>query len=220
MGVEPLTRLDSRQMQLSDLLERVRANSGARVHHFAKNATPAVLGFGDLAAQAAALSTNLSQRGLQRTHRVGILGSNSVEWIVWELALSSIGCATVAIPDEIAQRSGSGLLEEYDLSVLFILREDRGKWSCESSRYVAWLEDRAATPLELRPGTPDSVFALSFSSGSTGRVKCQVISKEGVEAEINHFHQQFYREHGLTDSDRIFLFLPQSNYQQRILTYA
>ena len=62
---------------------------------------------------------------------------------------------------------------------------------------------------------PD-VLSLVFSSGSAGGIKGIVISRKGVEACVGPIMEAV----GLKPSDKFLVFLPMSNFQQRLLCYA
>ena len=59
-------------------------------------------------------------------------------------------------------------------------------------------------------------LTLAFSSGSAGGLKGLVISREGVEATLPPIFDAI----GMATADRLLLFMPMSNFQQRNMCYA
>ena len=60
------------------------------------------------------------------------------------------------------------------------------------------------------------VLSLAFSSGSAGGLKGLVISRQGVESTLPPICDAM----GVRPNDRLLLFLPMSNFQQRTMCYA
>src|SRR6185312_17409715 len=66
------------------------------------------------------------------------------------------------------------------------------------------------------PRDNGEVLTLAFSSGSAGGLKGLVITRPGVEATLPPICEAI----GLVPRDRLMLFLPMSNFQQRTMCYA
>lgn len=150
----------------------------------------------------AAARGKLESWGVKPGMRVGIRSPNCYGWIIHDLALIDLRAVTVAFTDDFASFTAEELSEKYGLSLFlqgFAQREmkavDRG-----------FADD---DPELERPG-------LIFSSGSAGGIKGLTLNRRGVEASID----AFTRAVGPRHDDRLLLFLPMSNFQQRLMYYA
>ena len=55
----------------------------------------------------------LERWGIEPGMRVGILASNSYEWVLHDLALMHLKCTSVAFPDEFGVHTSGELIEKY-----------------------------------------------------------------------------------------------------------
>lgn len=162
----------------------------------------------------------LRNAGARAGMRVGILASNSYEWIVYDLALVELRCQSVAFPEQFQNKSLSELAERYDLSLLLISARDHQGEPPECS-YVIYLESddigcgKVRKQLECRPDSEFEKPSLIFSSGSTGKLKCMVVSRRGTERLLSRYWELY----DWKEPDSMLIFLPLSNYQQRLLVY-
>ncbi|MCA9718388.1 MAG: AMP-binding protein [Myxococcales bacterium] len=164
-------------------------------------------------------SAALERAGVTRGMRVGLLGDNSYEWVVYDLALIGLGVNVVALSDfdEVVTESLEAARDRYGLNLLLV--DERapavapwvgrlvglGPLECEAARDVP------------RPEPGGDEFSWVFSSGSTGRLKCMSVNRAGAE----HFVRALPRYGGGAHPDDVgLLFLPLSHYQQRLAIYA
>lgn len=207
-------------MDLYDLTRRLDLFPRGRIECLDADGRVEVTTYPELARDVRPLSARLKASGLKPGHRVGILASNCLEFILWDLALLEIRCTVVAFPSEMGRDFGIRLFDLYGLSLLLISRREH--WAEFSEHpHTAWLEDRAANGLYLRTNVPvfedtADVHALTFSSGSSGVLKCYRINRRGGEWDA----EQFQRIYDLGPRDRLLIFLPLSSYQQRLLSYC
>jgi long-subunit acyl-CoA synthetase (AMP-forming) len=149
---------------------------------------------------------------------VGIRAPNSYHWMVWDLALIEHRAVSVAFTDDFADRTPRELCERYGLSLLLAGVRD------PSAGFVAALDGDntgvAPLPAAATPApAPDPEFdhpALIFSSGSAGGMKGLVLDRRGIEASIDAFAEALVPR----ADDQLLLFLPMSNFQQRLMYYA
>ena len=166
----------------------------------------------------AAARAQLTSWRIEPGSRVGIRAPSSYHWIVWDLAIFEHRAVSVAFTDDFAGVAPQALCERYGLSILLAGARDPG------AGFVAAVDgdNTGVAPFAgaaARPGDPDPDFehpALIFSSGSAGGTKGMVLDRRGIEASIAAFAQAL----GPRADDRLLLFLPMSNFQQRLMYYA
>lgn len=168
-----------------------------------------------------AAADRLRSWGVKAGMRVGILASNCYPWIVYDLALIELRAVSVAFTDDFASTSLDELRTRYSLGLILISKkEDKnpvGPRSC-----VAYLDAenppdvRAAEAAGEAADADAEMQALIFSSGTSGRVKGLIVGREGVQSTITAFARRLDFRHG----DCLLIFLPLSNFQQRLMYYA
>lgn len=170
----------------------------------------------DLHAAAERLARGLHDLGIGRGDRIGILASNSLEWVLLDLAALRLGAVTAGFepgkfdPD-------AALLARYRLAVLFTDRRAEGQGIRPVSD-VAGLIEMAdpASPLAAVEYGPRDVTTIKFTSGSTGEPKGLAATVGSIDASINAVQEMF----GHRDGDNVFVFLPLSLLQQRYWIYS
>lgn len=174
-----------------------------------------------LRADVAAACARLEQWGVKSGQRVGIWAHNCYEWIVYDLALLELRALSVAFTDDFVGKSADTLIDSYSLSLLLISIANKERRTARHSASIAFLDATNAAvqaiPREL--GTQDPDFAttgLVFSSGSSGKLKGLVLSRQGIEASVDAFTGQAKPR----PDDCLLLFLPISNFQQRLMYYS
>jgi long-subunit acyl-CoA synthetase (AMP-forming) len=161
---------------------------------------------------------HLASWDIRQRSRVGIRAPNSYHWIVWDLAIIAQCAVSVAFTDDFAGMTPQALCERYGLSILLAGARD------PEASFVAALEgdNTGVAPFATaapRAPASDPDFdhpALIFSSGSAGGMKGMVLNRRGIESSIDSFAQAV----GTRADDRLLLFLPMSNFQQRLMYYA
>lgn len=158
--------------------------------------------------------------GVRAGMRVGIRAPNCYQWIVYDLALIQLRAVSVAFTEDFDAASAAELCRRYQLSLLLISSADASRVGSDTGA-VACIDrpDVAARVEDVEHLAPDEEFvrpALAFSSGSSGGVKGIVLNRRGIEANVS----AFVRAVGPRKDDRLLLFLPMSNFQQRLMYYA
>lgn len=152
--------------------------------------------------------------------RVGIRAPNCYQWIIYDLALIELRALSVAFTDDFVGKSARELLLEYDLSLLLVTASEYAE-SCHSSSAIACI-DGPNSGVRARPSVPgahDPDFTgpgLVFSSGSSGRRKGLLLNRKGIETNVDVFTLAVQPR----QADVLLLFLPISNFQQRMMYYA
>lgn len=152
--------------------------------------------------------------------RVGIRAPNCYQWIIYDLALIELRAVSVAFSDDFAGKAASELLQEYDLSLLLVPTSEYAD-SCHCSSAIACI-DGPNLDVKVRPSKPDghdpdfARIGMVFSSGSSGRCKGLLLNRRGIETNIDAFTLAVKPR----QEDCLLLFLPISNFQQRMMYYA
>ena len=159
--------------------------------------------------------------GVKAGMRVGIFAPNCYEWIVYDVALLELRAVSVAFTDDFASMSADELVEKYSLSLLMIAASDEAHKSARHSAAIAFLDadNHTITAIERPLSRTDWEFentGLVFSSGSSGRLKGLSLNRMGIEASVDAFTQAANPRH----DDCLLLFLPISNFQQRLMYYS
>jgi len=168
----------------------------------------------------AAACARLREWGLKAGMRVGIRAPNCYEWVVYDLALLELRAVTVAFTDDFASLRAGDLCEKYSLSLLLV-SDVEAKPENGSSVPVAYLNAENSTVKIVERSVPDTdpeydKIGCIFSSGSSGGLKGLTLNRRGIEASVDAFTQAVSPRH----DDCLLLFLPISNFQQRLMYYA
>jgi long-chain acyl-CoA synthetase len=174
-----------------------------------------------LRADVAAACARLEQWGIKSGQRVGIWAHNCYEWIVYDLALLELQALSVSFTDDFCGKSADELIDSYSLALLLISAVDKGRRNSRHSASIAFLDaDNGPVQVIHRElATQDPGFTttgLVFSSGSSGKLKGLVLSRQGIEASVDAFTCQAQPR----PDDCLLLFLPISNFQQRLMYYS
>jgi long-subunit acyl-CoA synthetase (AMP-forming) len=158
--------------------------------------------------------------GVSAGMRVGIYAPNSYQWLVHDLALIELQAISVPFTDDFAGKVNQALLDRYNIALLLIAKKDARLFP-QKPAHVAFIDadNDDIRALQLPPsGEADLTDQLSlvFSSGSAGGLKGLVISRRGVEATLPPVFEAL----GAHNGDRMMLFLPMSNFQQRNMCYS
>lgn len=212
---------DGTPLRLDRLPEALAAHPDARLRFVGGNGEAATRTFAQLHADVLETTAQLRALGIAPRDLVGILGPNSYDWIVADLALLMLGALSVAFPAQhLGAQNGapaSELMERYALSGLLISRTVAT--DVELPPGAGFLEER---PLHFerraghdRPAIAGDTFTVAFSSGTAGIQKGLMLSRSGVE----HTIQTSARAWDLTPDDDLLVVLPFSSFQQRYLVY-
>jgi len=176
--------------------------------------------FGELADDVARTVSQLESGGVTSGMHVGILSHNSYEWLVYDLAILQLRAVCVALPvDHFAASPLEEVASRYGLHLLLVgksLLKTQPPWVCTmdlSARDGITL--RSVSEEEPQQLGPD-LLSLVFSSGTSGRLKCLMMSRRGTEAFIARFGHDF----AFRSDDAILAFLPLSTVQQRWMLYT
>ncbi len=203
-------------MDIRKLLERLSTNAASSSIFTIRQGQVVRCPFSQLAEDVGAAIAQLRAWNVRAGMRVGIRAKNCYQWIVYDLALIEVRAVSVAFTEDFASWELREICDRYGLGLLLTdgPRDD-------SLPYVASIfgapEGVAARADAVATRDPDFERpALIFSSGSSGGLKGLVVNRAGAEACIETFAQAL----ALRPNDRLLIFLPISNFQQRLMYYA
>ncbi len=161
--------------------------------------------------------------GIQAGDRVGVFAKNCYEWVICDLALIELRAVSVALPETLPDRVDE-LVER--LHVRLVLGGEKDIASLPASAVRPWVADWSdgkAAQVSLRPiETAPEVLpelrepTIVFSSGTSGRLKTLRMLRTGLEHAVDCLIRMYPPREG----DRLLLFLPFSNVQQRMMMYG
>ena len=161
----------------------------------------------------------LESWGVKAGMRVGIRAFNCYQWIVYDLAIIELRAVSVAFTDDFNTATAEELRDKYDLSLLLVMASERQRHPPHVN-FVAYLNAENTNVRVANNANHESDDFASpwriFSSGSLGGLKGLTLNRKGVEAWVDAFTQAIAPR----SDDRLFLFLPISNFQQRPMYYS
>ena len=168
-----------------------------------------------------AAGARLRSWGVRPGMRVGIWACNCYEWIIYEVALLELRALSVAFTDDFAVMSADELIDKYSLSLLLVRATDQAHKDALQSSAVAFLDSesngiKAIDSQLLQTNWEFENTGLVFSSGSSGRLKGLTLKRQGIEASVD----AFTKVADPRPDDCLLLFLPLSNFQQRLMYYS
>jgi long-chain acyl-CoA synthetase len=205
-------------MDLRDLTKRLKEREYRNVIVTFENGKVVSRTHKEVYADVAAAVARLFNWGVRPGMRVGILAPNCYQWIIFDLALIELRAISIAFTDDFAGAPTEELFTRYSLSLLLL---SSTKNRPESNLAVAFMEgdNGWVKALDIRTSGADPDFdcpGLIFSSGSSGRLKGLTLNRRGIEASVDAFTEAVSPR----KDDCLLLFLPISNFQQRLMYYS
>ncbi len=206
------------QLDFTQLAARLAENENALITFEAGNFRPRP--FASILTDLRAASERLRGWGVAPGMRVGIRAPNCYNWLVYDLAILEIGAVSVAFTDDFSTIGAEELCARYALALILVTaHEIRNAPSradfvvdIDAPTSIATVRNADAAA----PAPSSSHPWLIFSSGSAGGIKGMIMSRAGVEQAVD----AFVRTVGSKPRDCLLLFLPLSNFQQRLMYYA
>jgi len=161
----------------------------------------------------------LESWGVKAGMRVGLCASNCYHWIVYDLALIELRAISVAFIDDLEHVNVDDLFDRYSLSLLLVSAAKASRISKNASA-IARIDaenkgikaiDRGRTPVDRNFDSPGLVFSLEPS----GQLKGLILDRRGIEASVEALTEAVSPQY----DDCLLLFLPFSDFQQRLLYY-
>jgi long-chain acyl-CoA synthetase len=162
------------------------------------------------------LARGLRALGIGAGDRIGILASNSPQWVLLDLAALRLKAVTCGFEPGKVEPSEE-LADRYGLAVLFTDQPAAGRGIrpvTDVARLISGADP--AAPLPAPRYQPGDVTTIKFTSGSTGEPKGLGATAGSIDSSISAVQQMF--RHG--SGDNVFVFLPLSLLQQRYWIYS
>ncbi len=157
--------------------------------------------------------------GVAADSRVGVVAENGYDALLIDLVLLKIGSTTVQVPETSSEDTIS-LVGEHRLN--YIITTKRYKNIINSNDYVEVITVsdlfvyKKIAPNKCPDVDLTGVPAIIFSSGTSGKIKKLLVNRPGIIYNSNAFFSTFNHE----PDDLFLIFLPLSNYQQKLLIYG
>jgi long-chain acyl-CoA synthetase len=204
-------------MNFDDLLERARHHASNTVYARRPDGSDHRVSVPALLDDVDRLAARLTRAGIRRGMQFGLQGGNSYEYLLWDLAAIRLRAVIHAVPEELSPEKLAALAERHGAAL----------WVCENKQALPdhpFRVDLSETcidrPLAVDPAAvvleDEDLHTRVYSSGSSGYLKGLSISRRGTEALVSDFMAAF----ALGTADRHLIFLPLSNYQQRLSVYG
>jgi len=203
-------------MNFDALFEEARRYPNARVGGVDLHGTACDVPTAQLLAQAHDLAGRLQESGLRKGMQVGLQLSNCYEFLLWDLACLCLGAVVHALPEDLPADKVAGITKKHHAAL----------WVCQKEENFPGMAQRVAAADTQLAGFPvdtsatvladADVYSRVYSSGTSGYLKGLEISRRGTEYLVT----DFIRDFGLCDTDSHLIFLPLSNYQQRMSVYG
>ncbi|HXS05445.1 MAG TPA: AMP-binding protein [Rhizomicrobium sp.] len=185
-------------------------NQGQQIRH----------SFADLAEDVAKARANLIRWKVRAGMRVGVFAPNSYAYIVYDLALVDLGAISVPFTDDFTGSLNRALMDQYNVALMLVGAGVKHGFGEEDNFVAVMGEANAAVSaiprIPYANGDDPDDLCLAFSSGSAGGLKGLIISRSGSEMTVPPIAKAIE----VTGQDRLLLFLPMSNFQQRNMYYA
>ena len=176
--------------------------------------------FAELADDVARARAELMRWNVKAGMRVGVFAPNSYAYIVFDLALIDLGAIAVPFTDDFAGSLNRGLVDQYNIALMLLAKSVKHSFTADD-HFVAFIDGdngavSAISRIPYANGDDANDLCLAFSSGSAGGLKGLIVNRRGAEMTLPPVAKVVE----LTHQDRLLLFLPMSNFQQRMMYYA
>jgi long-subunit acyl-CoA synthetase (AMP-forming) len=204
-------------MDFKNLFDEARGHADAQLSATQVNGESRTVTFAQFLSEAAMLADRLAASGLGKNMQVGLQASNCYEYLVWDLATIRLGAILHAIPQELPPEKVAAIAESNNFALLACETPENlesvanGIALADTLSTVAFPVNQNALLLD-----GDDLHSRVYSSGSSGYLKGLNISRRGTEILVSDFIADF----GLCVTDSHLIFLPLSNYQQRLSVYG
>jgi long-chain acyl-CoA synthetase len=203
-------------MDLNNLLQKLRTSTSNGIEYYEKGKKHRK-NFSQVHDDVAKVACYLRSLGLKPGSRVGILGKNSYEWILIDLACTLQGIITLPL-DPGAKSDLDEVLSDFELGYIFCsIREYNGK-SAAVIPFTTVFNSSAQAQASIEPYTysGDDVFTVISTSGTSGKSKSIEIKKKSFDSLVKHSQDMY----NFRSDDRFLVFLPLHVYLERCYVYA
>ncbi|MEU8953451.1 AMP-binding protein [Streptomyces sp. NPDC048518] len=200
-------------MNIAELGDRYRKHTDAQLTEIDISGGRRVVTYSRLHELAAERAEQLAAAGVRPGQLIGIRAPGSIDWITWDLATLMHGAVLKAFPEDTEVSDPAEFVARHELALLIAEGLDS---DCPAVIAPGGRPGPGVVPATAGRVDREQVHSLVYSSGTSGKLKGLNISAKGTEYVINRFIEAFH----LTPDDRHLIFLPLSNYQQRLSLYC
>ena len=210
-------QIEGSSLNFEELFPRAGTFAGAQVFAKLSSGDDCVVTFQEFLAQAEDLASRLSAAGLTAGMQIGLQAPNCYEYLLWDLAAVRLGAVIHSVPEELPP----------DMIGTIAAKQSVALWVCEKVENVQSMSNKVSLadtrtqktfPVDRNamPVTDGDLYSRIYSSGSSGYLKGLNISRRGTQVLVSDFISAFE----LSAADSHLIFLPLSNYQQRLSVYG
>lgn len=201
--------------KMNTLISRLKTSSKGRLQYF-KDGKVQTKVFRDLYTEIQNAVYIFQKKGIQSGDRFGIIGENSLEWVIIDLACIAYGLITVPL-DPVSEHDIDEAIETYQLSHIMT---DNPKYmnhpSVSDFSEIYQIADETFTLETLKHYGSNDILTFKFTSGSTQSPKMLGVQKKSVDAVLDAVQSLFHHN----EQDKILVFLPLHAYQMRYWLYS
>ena len=138
--------------------------------------------------QVSAVARGLAAHGVVAGHRVGLVGPNSVEFVVAYLAVLRAGLVAVPVDPDLPVAERNAMLRQCGVAVVLAaegLADLHGIRLPLTDAGLSTLEQPGSGPV-TSPRDPEALAALVHTAGSTGEPKAVMLSHRALLAHAEH----------------------------------
>lgn len=207
-------------MRITEILEYLKKNSTNYIEYFEagkicrKNYT-------QVHTDVLKLVSYIKRKGINNFENIGLIGSNTYEWILVDLACLAGGWVSFSFHEKNFENKVEELVSEYKLSLLFC-DEKYYKNINDSENFVnikgllEVIKDEEIAIFEDIVFGDGDTFTHIFTSGTTGFPKNLLIMVDGVSEFINDINRMFK----FNKEDKVIIFLPLSVFTCKVYVYG
>ncbi|MFK7784469.1 MAG: AMP-binding protein [Crocinitomicaceae bacterium] len=201
--------------KMNKLITILKTSSKGRLQYF-KDGKVQIKAFTDLYTDIQGTIRFFQQTGIQPGDRLGIIGENSLEWVIIDLACIAYGLITVPL-DPVSDYDLDEVITTYQLK--HVLTSDPKYMSHTTASTFSDIYETPNNSDQLAPLNdygPNDILTFKFTSGSTQSPKMLGVQKKSVDAVLSAVQSLFHHN----EQDKILVFLPLHAYQMRYWLYS
>ncbi|HZP66074.1 MAG TPA: AMP-binding protein [Rudaea sp.] len=204
-------------MNFTNLFDEARRHERAEISAKQIDGQDRSISFPAFVAEVDVLAQKLQTSGVARGMQIALQAPNCYEYLLWDLAALKLGAVIHAVPEDLPAEKVAAIARKHAIA-LWVYEKPENVAGIGNA--VALAETAAAREFPVdrdaaRLADAD-LHSRVYSSGSSGYLKGLEISRRGTELLVSDFIDAF----GLCSADSHLIFLPLSNYQQRLSVYG
>lgn len=206
-------------LKLDCVLQAMKNNSTNYMEYYQGNKCIRKV-FSDVYVDVMKVSAYLSEKGVKKGDRIGIIGTNSYEYMILDVAVITSGYVCVPFPEKDFKGNIDTVSKEYNLKLLFADAKNRSDTSEKSIMGLETLltdtEKENTGELTINPIDDEDFFTIIFTSGTTGVPKGIEVRSKCVQEWMDNLQKAF----NFREDDKLIDFLSLSISNARLFVYA